>query len=269
MKIFPIIKKIVTEIVGGTANWLPAQTPGIAVSTVATLPTPEVNAGVAVSEASKTARIAQTPGLSVSLLGATGAASATQTPALAQSTVIQDHKTSQTPAMDLVQVTYGLTRRVGSNAAANLGPDNVTNPNNANGIHDGTNATTAGNLTAARDFNLELSYANAVGKSELAITAASLSLYMSVSGDATGLQSTVTVSYDIGAGYVVLETITGNFTNISTPRIYSLTGILDTWTEHDALKVKVRHQTIIAATLVAGTLDAVELEVSASKTDAL
>lgn len=212
----------------------------------------------------------QNPAVATTLIGATGTAvNQDAKPAIATTAVITDFKITDVPALEMVQVKYDLIRHVGANAAANLGPQNWTNPNNATGLKDGSNATSAGNLTAAQDFNLELNYANSVNKGDLVISAVRLDVYARVTGDATGLQSTVTISYDVGAGYVVLETILGNFDNLGTARSYDLTGILDTWAKYDAFKVKVRHQTAIAATLVAGAVDAAEIDVTASKTDAL
>jgi hypothetical protein len=167
-----------------------------------------------------------------------------------------------------VQVVYTLTRLVGGNAQAAVGTA-WTNPANAiggvDGKHDGTVATCAGSLGGGT-FGIELSYLDHTLKGELTITSATVRLYAE-GVDVSGALLSTAVSVDTGGGYALKETIAGAFSNLTTPRSYVLGADLDTWTEYNALKVKVVCTFAALSALANASLDAIEIEVVASKTD--
>lgn len=88
----------------------------------------------------------QIPAVDIDVQGVTGTlARVTHTPAIdtdIHATLI-GASTVEIPACDIVQVVYSLTRRVGGNASANV-TGTWTNLANAQGIHDGSDATSAG-----------------------------------------------------------------------------------------------------------------------------
>lgn len=214
-------------------------------------------------------------GIRTTLLGVAGVIGLMNlTPAVRLSTVIRSFLTPQIPAFNIVQVTYSLTKRTGGNAVTETavgGRTDWASDANAisgtNGIHDGSNATFAGNLLGARGGQLELSYPNSVGKSELTITSAKLYFYGSVSGTLLN-NADVQLKYDIGAGFVTLETITGDADFSATPKVHDITASLNTWAKFDALRAAVSASSAAAETWSA-TLDAVEIEILASRTDSL
>lgn len=211
----------------------------------------------------------QAPAVDIDLIGATGtAANQVHTPALDIDASLRDApaaNVSQVPACNIVQITYDLTRVDGASATANF--DTAwTNPGNAVGLNGvGGNATCVGSVLGNTN-GIELSYLNHVLKGELTIISATLNVYMNVV-DATGLLCDTNLSYNIGAGFVALEpTIQGAFTNLITPRSYSL-PLLSTWDEYDALQF--RAQCIFAAVsaLSNAALDAVTITIVATLTE--
>lgn len=205
------------------------------------------------------------PALATSLIGVSGTAiKPTVNPAFQMAARISEFHLDAKPACNIVQVVYDLARRVG----ANVGSGTFTNPTGAQSAHNGTTATSAGGA-AGGSRTLTLGYSNHVNKGELAITQAKLFLYAAVTGDGTGLLSSTLITYNIGAGAVTLETIAGNFSNLTTPREYDISAALNTWTEYDALSVVVTHTYQSASVGVSCAVDACEVDVLANKTDTL
>lgn len=210
-------------------------------------------------------------GIRTSLLGIAGIIGLTNIKAAVRlSTVIRSYLTPHTPAFNIVQVTYNLTKRAGADAVAETavgGRTDWASDASATGIHNGGNATFAGNLLGARGGQLELSYPNSVGKSELTITSGKLYFYGSVSGTLLN-NADVQLKYDVGAGFVTLETITGDADFSATPKVHDISAALNTWGKFDALRAAVSASSAAAETWSA-TLDAVEIEILANRTDAL
>lgn len=210
-------------------------------------------------------------GIRTALLGVVGVLGLTQLrPALALAAVIRQHLTPLTPACSIVRVVYNLTKRSGADSVAETavgGRTDWASDANAAGIHNGSNATFVGNALGARGGQLELSYPNSLGKSDLTITSATLYFYGSVSGTVLN-NADVQLKYDIGAGFVTLETITGNADFSVTPKVHDISAALNTWAEFDALRAAVSASAALGETWSA-TLDAVEIEILANRTDTL
>lgn len=256
--------------VAGNELHTPAINVGASLRDVAESSTPQ-NPAFAVAQKGDTAWTTptQAPAFDIDLNGVTGTAvNQNHTPAVDIDASLKDAPAanlSQVPSFDIVQITYDLTRIAGANATANF--DTAwTTPGNAVGLNGvGGNATCAGSV-GGNTNGIELSYLNHVLKDELTIISATLNVYMNVV-DATGLLCDTNLSYNIGAGFVALEpTIQGAFTNLTTPRSYSL-PLLNTWPEYNALQF--RAQCIFAAlsSLANAALDAVTITIVASLTE--
>lgn len=212
------------------------------------------------------------PALALALLGATGAASVDNLPAIVQAARISDFKVQEAPAFDIVQITYNLTRRIGGNAVTETAVAGRTDwASDANaisgtgGVHDGSSATFAANALGARGGQLELSYTDAVGKGDLTITSAKLYFYGNVAGTLLN-NADVQLKYDVGAGFVTLETITGNADFSVTPKIHDITAALTDWTKYNALRTACYASSALGEGWTAAC-DAVEIEILATRTD--
>lgn len=176
--------------------------------------------------------------------------------------------TQQVPAFDIVQITYNFTTRVGADAAANLGPDNWTNPNNATGLNGSGNgnATSAGEALNARTRSLQLGYPNFPNKGPLTISTVRLHFYVEQAGTALN-NGDLRLRYNVGGGLVTLETITGNVSNLNSPRTFDITAAVGgSWTNLDALIAQVEHRTDAAENLITAAVNAVEVEIISSAT---
>lgn len=265
---------VAASLLGAQGSALSAVSPGIDVTqsagslSAASTPIAPAMSFVQSLRAIAASTFTQRPAIDTALLGASGSAvKPSVLPGVQTSARISEFHTDALPAANIVQVVYDLTRLVGANVASNA-VGTWTNPTGAQSVHNGTTATSAGAATGG-SRKLQLAYANHVNKGELAITQAKLFLYAAVTGDPTGLLSDVTITYDIGAGEVTLETIAGNFSNLTTPREYDLTGLLDNWTEYNALTVFVNHVWAATSVGVSCAVDACEVEILANKTDTL
>lgn len=254
---------------GAVTSWVARHTPAFAVTTRFDLGRVGQAAAVMVDAARQALRIEQKPAVAISLFGMTGqAVSPQKLVAFAQTARISDFKDQDTPAFDLVQASYSLVRRVGGDVAANV-TGAWTNLANAQDRADAASATSAGAVTAG-SRKLRLDYPNQVGKGDLTITAVRLHLFGAVTGDPTSLLSTTVVSFNAGAGEQTLETILGEFANLGTPRTYDLFALgVDSWAEIDALQTFLSHAFGTASATVSCAVDAIEVEVVASRTDAL
>lgn len=212
------------------------------------------------------------PSIDIDLISTTGAlATTTLLPAMTFNPVISEYHLDTTPAADIIQITYNLNRRVGGDVAANV-TGTWTTLANAEGIHDGSDATSTGAAVGATR-KMSLSYANHVNKSELVISSAKLFLYIQSVGNTAGLLGNISMAYNIGAGEVnpvgwLNRTDTFDFT--TTPAEVDITTpIGGDWAKLDALQTFVTHVYGAASTTFVCRVDAIELEVIATKTDTL
>ena len=149
-----------------------------------------------------------------------------------------------------------LDAAVGSDDATNNGPTSWGSIANAEGLPDGSSATSAGAATA-RDYIADFTFPAGSGDGDLLHLL--LRVYLSVTGS-SGSDSTITISYDVGSGFVELASLDGNLSHLTNPMSYALP--VDTWSAHDGITIRVRHQIAGLAVGVAGALDAVTLQAS-------
>lgn len=161
---------------------------------------------------------------------------------------------------------YDVIYLAGSNAANNDGPDNWTNPNNANGLRDATEASRAGSLGGV-EGNLRLTYPDpSGGLPDFTISTVELRFDTRQTGTALnngGLHH----EYRIGAvgGWTSLEIFTGNVDN--DPKTYDITAAIGgSWTNINDLQVRVRAVLGATTSLVTCFCDAVELRITATRT---
>lgn len=231
----------------------------------------QVEPALAVSQGPTTFRSAQTPALAI-----TQWAEATlvkeQTPALAltQRFTLDGSSTPQAPALNMEQVKYDLNHQSGANVATNDGPDNFTNPTNAQGVRNLVNATRAGQLAAATNANLRLAYANHTAKTDLAISLVELEFYVIQSGT-TPNNGGMHLEYRLdGGAWTTLASYVNNQDFTSTPDTYDITtAVGGDWAKLDALETRVRVVLGTGTNLVSVGVDAVERHIVASVTDTL
>lgn len=213
---------------------------------------------------------------------ADGSASVSQLPAGNLSNLVSgsNGKPVALPATRINRVLYSLSRRVGGNLTTltTTNTQGWTNPNNAisgtDALRDGSSATFTGNALATRNGTLQLDYANSVNKTELVITLCRLHFYISVAGTTLN-NADVQLKYNIGNGLVTLQTITGDVSNLTTPLTFDITSLVTAggvqatiWGRIDALITQVVADSAIAEAYTVN-LDAIEVEIVASKTDTL
>jgi hypothetical protein len=175
------------------------------------------------------------------------------------------------PARRIEFVIQNAFRRGGS-SVVNTGTA-WTNPNNivsgTAGKHDGLNATRAGQLGAATDGTLEISYPAVVNHGGQVISAVKLYFYVSQAGTALNNGGLVlSYSVDGGANWTVLETITGNVDHMAAGRVFDITAAVGgDWAKvGTSLKTRVRANLAVGTAAVTIAADAVEVEAMASMT---
>lgn len=188
------------------------------------------------------------------------------------------NKQSGTPSKPLpvngakiAQIKYDLTHRSGSNAVTQSaigGRSDWTNIANAQAKHDGSVAQIVSNTLGARGGRLDCAYADFVNKTVLAITSVKLNFYISQSGTLLN-NGSMLLRYWNGSSIVTLETITGDVSNLTTPRTFDVSAAINTWALLNSLIAYVEVSYPLAVTQITGQCDAVEVEVVAALTDTL
>lgn len=212
------------------------------------------------------------PAVAMAANGASGdAAKPAQSPGINTSARISEFNSPQVPSVDIVQVVYNLSHRSGSNAATEAnGPcarQDFDTPANAQGLHNATVCACPGNALAARCGRLNMAYADFVGKSELTISQVQLHYYTNVT---RLLSASMTLGYNIGAGDVTLEVVSATANNLTAPRTHDITAAIGgDWSKLNALVSHVIADLAALALNDTVQVDAVELEVTASRTDSL
>ena len=263
-----VIKRIVSG--GGTTNARSTVKPAIRLTNRLTALLATVKAGVRVSQGPSTRRLTQKPALRLSNIISGTPGTVSTKPALRLTNRITPPTTQTKPAMNITQVKYDLVSVKGSNSvteSAVAGRTDWVNDANAVGVQDATEAQFDGSALGARGGRLDFSYANYVNKTELTITKVELHYWLSTAGTVLN-NADVQLQYDIGAGVVTLQTITGDVS--ATPaQVHDITSAIGgDWSKLDALTTHVRCDAAIAE-LWQCQLDAVEVRVEATKTDAL
>ena len=167
----------------------------------------------------------------------------------------------------LERIGFDLVGRYGANAVAETavaGRTDWTNDANATGVRNGSSAGFAGDALGARGGQLELDYADPVGKDSLVISSARLLFYVQVAGTLLD-NADVQLRYAIGGGaFVTAATITGDVNALTVPRVVDLTALATSWPLVASVRAAVRADAGLGETWTAA-LDAVELEVIASR----
>jgi hypothetical protein len=172
------------------------------------------------------------------------------------------------PAAQLKSVTFSLLRTTGSSLASNVGPQDFTNPGNAEGFDLSTSATVAGGGVSNKNVTLQLAYDDPTGKDDLIISAVRVD-YHFVTDNITANSMTTRAratwsggSFDSGSTGTAVDYQTVPLSVDlyalgcdSWPKIRSLTTFIDIFT-----------QAVVSATRT-GSVQAVSVIVTASKTD--
>lgn len=153
----------------------------------------------------------------------------------------------------------------GADGFVNAGPDAWQDPEEALGLANGplSVAASPGQVSVITDYDLHLTYPDQ-HPAWAPYTISNPVLHFYVRAIAGFTNGQMDLYYDVGAGWQLLESISGDFDNLSTPRAYSLAGILTTWAHYDALQTRVRHRALAVLQPPTGELDAVELTLDAA-----
>lgn len=200
------------------------------------------------------------------------------TPTVKQAATVTNRSAGTIHPIDLAgakitQIKYDLTQRSGGNAqTSSVSTGSAwTNPNNAIGIHNAGLATVPGEAIAVKTALMPLAYADFPNKSSLTITSVKLHFYTRITNDA--LSTLATVEFRWGkngtATQFLLASVAGNHDTLINPRTFDITASIATWADLEALQARAGCVFSAAASLVSFAVDAVELEIVATETDAL
>jgi len=273
MRIFPIIRKVTTVIVGGSggvSNTRSIVNPAIAVSQRFSQVGTFVTVGLSTLANVVSFRSPQNPACTI-VQRVSGTPLVADNVALDIDQRFAESGTVDNLAANLVQVTYALAHRRGATAVTNIGAFAWANPTNAQAENNGTTATMAGDTINARNGVLRFDYANLTGKTELVITNVTLRFYVSSTGTVAANGSLALLYRTDGVttlGGTTLETITGDVALAA--RSFDITAaIAGSWTAIENLTCFVQGITDVAEGLINYAVDAVVVEITASVTDLL
>jgi hypothetical protein len=151
------------------------------------------------------------------------------------------------------------------------------NDNNALGKHDGVSATLAGDALAARAGTLQLNYADFPNKDQLTVTAVRVRFFHRLQGTLANNGDQQLQVGVLGSWHQVLQSVVADVDNLAAGNVFALTvdwggtpgtGKITSWSDLNNLYAQVL-ASCGAAELHTHTLDAVELEVDANRTDTL
>lgn len=275
MRIYPVIVKRFIQGAPGAGFIASVIRSGIELINRFTLLGGTILPGISASATNSRLRTAQQDtGFLASLRPVTGSvAPLAQNPALNHKTVIAQFQTPENPALELVRLTYNLTHRSGANAVTEAngacGRQDFDTPANAQGLANGTLSTCASAALAARCGRLNLAYANFANKSELTITQVNLHFYYSQN---SLLSCVSTGGFNFGGADTQLFSNAVNtvVNALTTPQTYNITAsVAGSWTDLDNLRTYVIAEIGALSPTEKVEVDAVELEVIASKIDNL
>lgn len=270
-RIFQTVVKKITTVVSGGVNATAVQRVGLRLTNRLSALLATVRAGVRVSQGPTSLTITQRPALRLTSRVDSGLVTITQRPALRLSNVLTAPTTVQKPAVNITQVTYNLVSDKGADTVTESavgGRTDWASDSNASGVNNSTMATFAAAATGARGGRLDLAYANYLNKTELTITKVELRFYGRVFNTVLN-DADVRLQYNIGAGDVTLETITGDADYRSTPKTHDITSAIGgDWSKLDAITTHCRANAALGETWQA-ELDAVVVHVEANRTDTL
>jgi hypothetical protein len=254
--------------VGSAVNWLAQTKPAVLLATVLSAIAGAVSTGVTVSLGTVSA-LGGYLGAGISTaLTVSGSVLQSVRPGFTTSSVLtMTTPPAQTPAFDVVRLTVDLTGTYG--AATQSGGSGFTNPTNALGAHNGVSATHAGAATSS-PASLQLAYPSFPNKDSLTITSVIAKVYYNQTG--TTLNNGVLACSLLkgGAAGTIVASVsdTGNVDFMTTPRSFDVTSSFTTWADLATFAAVFTHNTP-AANFGACAIDAVELVVTATRTDLL
>lgn len=268
-RIFQIVKRVTEVVAGGTTNWRATAGAGFSHNTRATVSPTSAPAGFDVDIAPFSVRSPQPAGFSQTITGATGTAAQLSAPSgFSHNTNATVSPVAAPGGFDIIQATYTVDGAYPTDAVSETavsGRTDWANDANATGPVNGTTATIAGNAAAARGGRLDFDFPNFPNKASLTVTSVAVDFYVSQSGTIAGNGDMRLLTDTGGAGFVIRETITGDVSNLVTPRTFTVTGIT-AFSQLDSFRAAVRFEATIGETQTAA-VDAVVLRVTASATE--
>jgi len=273
-RIFPIVVKRVTNVTAAaSASWLARLLPGLSFvpSVTGTVAKPTVAPGVALTQAPARMTSALSVGRSLA-----ASVSGTVRPTVQggpQLGARLDAKPAVTlqRGLELVHTKIDLTGTYGAASAVNTTVSGAawTNPTNAQGAKNGTLSSHAGSATSAQDAHLTFTPPAVTGKDALTLTKVEAWFWISQTGTTLANGNLRLWTGTAANPEAVLHlTTTGNIDNLTTPLVYDITSRFSTWASLSDFRARVRHTSTLGQTHT-GNVDAVELVVTATRTDLL
>lgn len=207
--------------------------------------------------------------LATSLLGGSGSAALPEAKeAFAFSEIPPDlGKPPVNEAVEVVQIKYDLTRRIGANVSteyAVLGRTDFDATTNTTGLHDGAQNLVTANALGARSGGLRLEYESPVDKTELTIVQVKLHFYTRL-GSTAGAKTMRHQWRKASSGaWTTLATRTAVVDYFTTPDTFDITASISSWADIDAIEASVEAEMALGVGSI--QCDAVELEVIATAT---
>ena len=258
----------VTVIAGDVVNFRPVQKAALALRTLLT-GTSTQQPGVRIAAAPATLKAGQRAAIEI-LTSGQGESRSPQAAGIAADNLSSGVAAAPVTehAAKITQITYGLVRHGGANSAV-VGGSGWANTANAAGARNGTVATFTGNVAAIRNGFITLGYADPSGKDELAISRVELIFYFRIAGAIAGAAIVQLRYAHDGVNYTTVETRTSNEDHLVAGHVLDVTADRAwTWAMLALLTTRVTAISDIGETWTCD-LDAVEVRITASKTDVL
>lgn len=172
-------------------------------------------------------------------------------------------KPQQTPGARVVRTSVVLVHESGAaSVTESAGSGDWANEGNTTGKQDGTTATISGSASASRNRTLTYEYANFTDKGALTIRKVELRFFVSQSGTALNNGFLELRWGLVAVPITTLETITGDVSNLSTPRVFDITSGITSWSDLDNVRTAINFQSSIGE-LYSAAVDAVHLYIEA------
>lgn len=268
-KLFPVIRRVTTQIISGVTNWRADQSAGLSHDERFTISPEPQPVGLDHDTAPSSVRIAEPVGLDHDLIGATVTAAKPAQPAgLSHATRATVSPVPAPAGVDILQVTYDVDGSYGANAVvetAVAGRTDWASDANATGPFNGTLATIAGNALGARGGQLEFDYVDFPNKDSLTITSCVVDFHVRQAGT-VGDNGDLRLKIDTGSGFVTVASFAGNVSNLVAPRTFDISGSISVFSDLNALRTAVSFESGVAE-LQTADVDAVVLRVTATATE--
>jgi len=171
--------------------------------------------------------------------------------------------------VEIVRTTFDLIGRYGAATVTNTTVAGAAwvNPVNAQGQADGVLSTHGSNALAAQDAYLDFTPPAVTGKDALTLTKVEVRFWVFQGGTALS-NGSLRLTTGTSANPAEVEHLhaTGNIDFLTVPFTVDVTARFPTFASLSGLRARVRHLTPIASTIT-GSADAVELVITANRTD--